>query len=157
MRLTSNNGFSLLEMMVSIGIFSIISAGIFSVFYVGNISWSLQDANVNVQSQARRTVSKLSRDLRIASGLTITQDADNVDVSFSKSGSAITYAWTTDAGSTRHQIVRAVDGVSIVTAQNITALSLTETATDIKINVTASDVARGKTLEYTLVGNVAKR
>jgi Tfp pilus assembly protein PilW len=157
MKLNNTKGMSLVEMMVAVGIFVFLSVGMLSVVYVGNQAWSMQDANVYVQTQVRLTVSKLARDLRVASGLAIAQDADNVNVSFTKGASAITYAWTTDEGSTQHQLIRSVDGNAIVVAQDITAFSITESADDIQVNLTAEIDKQGHTLDYSLISNVAKR
>jgi prepilin-type N-terminal cleavage/methylation domain-containing protein len=157
MNLKANHGFSLTEMIVSVGIFSVIMAGIYSILYVGNISWSMQDANVNVQRQARLAVDKMSRDLRVATGLSIDQEEGTVSVVFTKNGAPVSYDWTSEAGSTQYQLIRTVNSVPIVMAQDISAFSVTESADNITISVTASVEARGKTIDYTLAANVAKR
>ena len=159
MKFWGHNGFSLTETMVSMALFTVITSGIYSTLYVGNVSWGIQDANVNVQSQVRKTVDKMTRDLRVAQGLLIAQDADNVNVSFTKTGEGtVTYTWTTDAGNSQYQLVRTTNANSHVVAQDISALSVTQTASDIKINVTSSVQAlQGHTVDYALVSNVAKR
>jgi len=154
----NNTGHTLTETIMSMAIFTIIIAGIYSTLYVGNISWAVQDVSVNVQSQARRVIGRMTQDLRVGQNIVITQDADNVAIALTRSGSAITYSWTTDAGSTQNQLIRAVDGTAVVVAADISALSLTETASDVKIDLTISAQSNLKqTMNYSLVGNVAKR
>ncbi len=161
MKLASQKGFSLVELIVSFGIFGILSTAIASILYVGNISWAMQDANVRAQTYMRATITQMSRDLRVGTGLNIVQEVvageDVVNITFARGGVAMAYDWTTAAGDDQNRLIRTVDGAPIVLAHNITALSLTETPDDIKINVTTSVEARGKDMDYTLEGNVAKR
>ena len=133
MRLKGNAGHTLIETMISLAILLVVIAGIYTTLYVGNTSWAIQDTSVNVQGQARRAIARMTQDLRVGQGIAIVQDADNVDVSFTRSGDIVTYAWTTDAGSTQNQLIRTVDGVSVVVAPNISALSFIEATNDIKI------------------------
>jgi hypothetical protein len=122
------------------------------------MSWDMQDIGADVQHQARTVIGRMTRDLRTAQDLDITQDGDHVDISFTRGGDAVTYAWTTDAGGTQNQLIRTDAGGPVITGRNVSALSLTETATDIKISLTISAQSNLKrTADYSLVGNVAKR
>ena len=161
MRLRENKGVTLVEMIMSTAIFTIIMAGMYGMLHVGNTSWAIQEASVSGQTQARRAMGWLSRDLRVASSLTITQEDDDVDISFTRGANNYTYAWTPDAGeATRYQLIRTnvTDDESLIVARNITALSFTEAATDIKINMTLTTQSKqSESVDYNLVGNIARR
>jgi prepilin-type N-terminal cleavage/methylation domain-containing protein len=163
MRHNGHAGITLTEMMVAMAIFTVLTAGIYSALYIGNISWAVQDISVNVHDQARRAIGKLTRDLRVGRGVTINEtvapEGTTIDVYFSRTGEGnITYDWTTVEGDTQNQLIRTDDDGAVIVAQDISALSFTETANDIKINLTVSaQTNQNQTVNYSIVGNIARR
>ena len=65
-RLRSEPGFSLIELMVSLGIFSIVSLAAFSVLSSSQKTAVMNDQTVQVQRNVRLAVDLISRDLRMA-------------------------------------------------------------------------------------------
>jgi len=158
MRIKAQNGFTLTELMVSMAIFTIIIAGLCSTLLVGNISWEVHAANANTQNQARITIETMARDLRVAQGLLIIQDADNVAVTFSRPGVGnVTYAWST-SGASPNQVIHTTDTATRIVARDISALSLADSVDDVTINVTANILTNSnKNIAFGLISKVAKR
>src|SRR3990167_7814358 len=129
MKIKRTSGITLTETMISLAIFTVIIAGIYATLYAGNLSWAVQDVGVDVLGQARRAVGRMTRDLRVAQNLVITQGTNDIDVDFTLAGAGnISYAWTTSAGDTQYQLIRTDADGGVIVARDISALALTETA-----------------------------
>jgi len=57
-------GFTLIEVMISMAVVLILAAAITRVLLVGNSSWHIGDAEVQVNQEARRGMSNMVRELR---------------------------------------------------------------------------------------------
>jgi prepilin-type N-terminal cleavage/methylation domain-containing protein len=81
----SSKGFSLIELLITMGILAIILGGLVSVFSSTNKTYSTQNEMINVQENARSTLDFIVRPLRnaTASSVTITGTSPNQTVSFS--------------------------------------------------------------------------
>ena len=154
-----NKGFSLTEVMMSMAIFMFIMAGLYTMLYVSNISGQSQNASVSAQEQARATVDLMTRDLRVAQGLVINQDTDNVNATFNKPGEGnVAYNWTTDPGDDANRIIRTTATRTRIIARDISALVLTDGGDDVTIDVTASvESQHADTVDFQLVSKVTKR
>ena len=64
-------GFTLLETLVTILIFSFIIGGIYGVMNIANINYDTKLVSLNLQRQARQGMSRLSREARQASWISI--------------------------------------------------------------------------------------
>jgi len=58
-----NDGLTLIEMMVVLVIFSMISAGIYAVFSTGQVTWFNTEASIELQQNVRMTLEKITREM----------------------------------------------------------------------------------------------
>lgn len=141
----SQSGFTLIEMMISVFIFTIITGATFIVLDTGRNSWQIGDAEVRVQDEVRRGLYAMMRELRqTKSSLISGVPADGGDYSsiiFRKptgvssgetdwSGQIQYDIDTSDANSDglTDQLVRTSGGTTTVLANNITQLKFRRTA-----------------------------
>lgn len=160
MGLKNNSGYTLTEIMVSISIFVFICAGLSTILMVGNTSWKTQLANASAQQQIRNSIEMLERDFRSASGIIVNQDSENMNVSFTKpSEGNVTYSWTKAIGGDNlNQLIRTSGVKTRIIARDISSLTLTDSASDIKIDITANvQEAKGPAVDFRMVSNLAKR
>src|SRR3989338_7485120 len=136
-KLTSKKGFGITELMMSTAVFGFIMAGLCSMCYVGSVSWQSQSANANAQGQLRNALDVLCRDFRAGSGLAITQQtSSNVGFTFSKSGEGtVTYSWT-NTGASANRLLRTTATGTRIVARDVSAITLTNNAADVLIDVT---------------------
>jgi prepilin-type N-terminal cleavage/methylation domain-containing protein len=80
-------GFTLLEILVTILIFSFIVGGMYGVLNVSRTNYDANSVSLNLQRQARQGMSWLVRDLRAAkaSSTNIVQDGSNNNITFNTS------------------------------------------------------------------------
>lgn len=71
-------GFTLIEMMVVIAIFSMIMASIFGVLAIGRSSWYQGTTQIDTQQEARKAMDKIVRELRESGSQKITIGASQV-------------------------------------------------------------------------------
>ncbi len=74
----SLTGFTLIEMMVVMAIFSMIMASIFGVLAIGRSSWYQGTTQIDVQQEARKAMDKIVRELRESGSQKITVGASQV-------------------------------------------------------------------------------
>ncbi len=60
----NQNGFSLVEMLVAIAIFTTVSVAGFLLFVAGNNAWSVTDAKVQMQQNLRRALQRIGTELQ---------------------------------------------------------------------------------------------
>jgi prepilin-type N-terminal cleavage/methylation domain-containing protein len=85
------NGFTIIELLISITIFSFIIIAIYAVFDLGNLSWNQQQVAVELQQNVRAAIDGITREIRHSdySEIMITDiDSDgNNEIQFSHPGS----------------------------------------------------------------------
>ena len=158
MILKNSRAISMVEIMVTTVIITLIIGSLHSLLSSGRMSWGSYENKLAVQRDARQALSRLSRDLREASGVSVTQDSGNATISFTKSDlGSVSYAWT-NSGSDAKKLLRTFQSVSTTIATNISAISYTATASSVLVNVTASKTdTSGKTATFQLVEKIALR
>ncbi len=144
-------GFTLLEILVVIFLFSIISAAIFSVLATGRNSLSAGESQIGVQQACRNGLDSMIKELRQASVSTITgvpADGTNYNSITLQIPTAIGAAGITWSSSIQYalgglngaQLLRTQSGSQRVLANNISALSFNRSAANpnvINISITA--------------------
>jgi len=60
-------GYTLIEVMISLLVFSIVVSGIFLVMIVGRSSWYSGDARIELQQELRKVIAQISNDLKQSS------------------------------------------------------------------------------------------
>ena len=147
--------FTLLEMMVSVLIFTI-AIGLFHMGYsTGNASFRSTEAKITAQRAARQTMDNMARELRGATNIAITQDADSSQISFERTGyGTIEFSWS-NTGNSANQVLR--NDVKIV-GHNISALSFTDNSDALTIDLTATETTpQGKSISSNLKEKIAFR
>ncbi|MDP8211846.1 MAG: prepilin-type N-terminal cleavage/methylation domain-containing protein [Candidatus Zapsychrus exili] len=162
MRMESNKGFSLIEMMISLAIFSFIASGLYSILMVSNNSWHTHVANIDAQGQARLTADFLARELRTAEAILIIQDENSVNLSFSVPGADnVAYSWD-KFGEHNDQLIRTTSENSRIVARDVFSLSIVEDNDEVLIDLMISvdkleDMRGSDSSDIRIVRKVAKR
>ena len=151
-------GMTLVEMMVTVVLFSFIVAASVTVFAAGNSTWNNYEASIATQREARNALTMLTKDLREASSISITQDSSSATLSFSRPViGSVTYTWSA-AGGTPKKIIRQNQSVTRIVAQDISNLAFTDNGSNIVVNITSSKVAvNGPTCTFNVKEKVAIR
>lgn len=136
-------GFTLVEIIIVLFIFTIISGAIFSVLKMGGLAWNLGDVQVAVQQDLRRGMNAMIRELRqsrssVISGVPaddnyysliifrVPEDIDNDgdvvdDLGNVEWSNSIQYSL---GGYNNKQLLRVQDGTTSVLANNVNSLQL---------------------------------
>jgi prepilin-type N-terminal cleavage/methylation domain-containing protein len=89
-------GFTLVEILIAVGIFTFIVAGIFAVLNVANLSWRSDMGLVDLQQQTRHAVDVMVRELRQAKQetlrpISITPDGGQITFFIPGSSNSVSY------------------------------------------------------------------
>jgi prepilin-type N-terminal cleavage/methylation domain-containing protein len=115
-------GFTLVELMVVMLIFSIILAAVYSVLTVGKASYQTGETQIIVQQEARRAMDEMVRELREASSIDPTTFAEGVSediIRFTLKTETIEYVVNA------RQLQRIVSGTTTILANNIENIQFT--------------------------------
>ena len=91
----NHRGFTLVEMMLVLGISTIVLAAMYSVFTIANKNFTTQNAAANVQQNLRSAIGLMARDIRVA-GLDPT-GSDNFGITYA-SQTKIRFTMDSDSG-----------------------------------------------------------
>jgi len=156
-------GFTLLEVLVSIAIFSVISIGIYNVLIVGQRTFYTGLGTLELQSQIRMAVSWITRELREGTSFSITTvDADDDSITFSTPNEA-SIAYYRDVSDLNGdnittQVIREYpSGTRKVVANDITSLEFSSSGRLVKVSLTAAKNSGGRQLQSALITNVETR
>ncbi len=147
----NNKGFTLLEIMIAVFLFSIISAAIFSVLATARNSLSAGESQVGVQQACRNGLDAMIKELRQAGVSTIpnvpANGANYNTITFQIpaviSATGITWSGNINyvlGGLNGRQLLRLESGNQKVMANNISALSFNRSAANpyvVNISITA--------------------
>lgn len=173
-------GFTLIETMIVLLIFSIILGAIFSTMTIGKLSWYSGDAQVEVQQETRKGLSRMSKELRqsrssVIQGVPpdgeyhntiifkIPEDIDGDGDTIDNSGNI---EWSNDityslGGLNNRQLLRTEEGESTVLANNIALLQFRRGSTTqelLEINLMAEKrTIQGHIIQSTLSSQVELR
>ena len=146
-------GFTLVEILVVVSIFSIMVGSILNVVFSWNRSWNISEVQMDVQFQARRAISEMTKELSQTSQSTISIIAaandqitfqlpnedyndegefswgDQIRYSVILGPTGINQLWRTNLTTAQAEIlasyVAVVDGVKFTLASNIISMLLT--------------------------------
>jgi prepilin-type N-terminal cleavage/methylation domain-containing protein len=159
-------GYTLIEVMISLLIFSIVLPGIFLVMNVGRSSWYSGNARIELQQELRKAIAQISDDLKQSSVSKIYLDstmsqtfpndgvahhtiAFKVDQGVNNSSGVIIWSSTpVSYNLTGNQILRS-DGVNpaTVVANKITGLNFTRQSSPSLSNIIFISVSSAKTTQ----------
>lgn len=146
-----NKGFTLLEILVVVFLFSIVSAAIFSVLATGRNSLSAGESQIGVQQACRNGLDSMIKELRQAGVSTIIgvpangTDYSSIAFQIPTAIAATGITWSSNiqyalGGLNNAQLLRTQSGSQRVLANNISALSFNRSAANpnvVNISVTA--------------------
>ena len=155
--LLRKNGISLVEAMMTTLIIAVAIGAFHTILNSSGMSLRTYESKITSQREARQSLLRMTKELREASGISITQDANSATLSFTREGSAISYQWA-NSGPSAYRLLRYEGVIPAVVASNISALSFTDNTDAVTVNVTASKTAYGgKTSSFNLVERIALR
>lgn len=155
--------FTLVEVLVSLLILSVVLAGVYAVFNIGNTSYLIDISLMRLQQDARQGMQALVKELRNSNNIAVTAlDANNDKITFNTySGSGISYyrdLSDANADGVTTQIIREYPlGTRKVIASNITRLKFTYANHIVITDITASSTVRRRALSYPLKSQVRIR
>lgn len=170
-----NKGFTLLEVMVVILIFSIMFAAIFAILTYGRVAWDTADKRIRLQQETRRAMDVITKELRQSSingidDFTVGSLAGIIIFRIPQSANYIGYMLDTgdvNGDGVLNQIIRGEsadivldsgDQISVL-ANDITNLQFWRSGTNyFQIQITAGKTTlQGRTLDMYLVSEVKLR
>ena len=137
-----NKGYSLVEVLVTILIFSILAAAINTVLLVGESSWQTNSVRMELIQELRKATATMEDELRqtapsaITAGPTVADGSTSTSITFfapnGVSGNSIAWSANTTqfilGGTDSNQLQRIENGVTKVVAQNIATLGFSRAA-----------------------------
>lgn len=139
-KIKKHQGLSLAEILVSVTIFVVAVAVLYTGFAAGNMSWRTHENTILSQREVRKVLGRMSRDLRQAAVKPggITQDANSARIDFSLSGQGSFYYEWDSLSANPDQVIKGNASSSQVIATNISYLQFTLGTNTLLINITAS-------------------
>lgn len=148
----SKEGFSLVEAMIVMALFSFVLAGVYFSMEVGQRSWQVNEARVEVQEELRKGMDFLIYELRqtgVNGIIDLAEDGTSITFSLpssvSSSGSIVwnsaspvTIAVTNDG---TENLVRTQAGVSRVLARNISDVDFVQNGDSLDITLSAQEAS----------------
>ncbi len=158
MKTTSKKAFTFTELMVTLSIFTVIMAAIYTTFIVGNRSWVLFNTHAVLQRETRDCMIQLTKELRKAKDILIIRDAESLRVNFIRPTlGSVSYLWSS-AGENANKLMRTNQGGTRVLANNVAFLSLEQTQDSIVIDLTTEIRNKsGEKATFRLKEKVARR
>jgi len=159
MKCQNKKAFSFVEIMVVVFISTIVFAGIYATFNVGNQVWLYYSASTSVKQEARKALLWMVRELREAQNVQVIAGGEGSAIHFYRpSVGAVSYTWSGQGGDAR-KIIRRNDLSTRVLAQNISMLSFEYLKNAVVIDVKASiaPMASEQAVQVTLREKVTLR
>lgn len=159
MKIRPKTGFTLIEIMVALLIFSAVMGGIYGALAMGNRSWLYFLDHVTVQREAREALYFMARELREARGILITKEENGAALRFRRPGiGTVTYSWSRQ-GSNAGKLIREDSSGKRILARSISGLVFQyPTNRLMMIDITAQKSPMvGRDIAFNLKGKVALR
>ncbi len=139
MRIRNQRAVTLVEILVSVTIFSFLTAAVYQAFLVGNRSWASYNVKVATQREARWALYLIGKDLRAAKNILITKDSEKQVLSLEKPGVGLVAYTHYASGPKAGELTREEKNKERVLARNIVELVLDYPTTEaMVIDLTAS-------------------
>lgn len=128
---------TLVEMMASMVIYVIIFGAFSMSLWATNRSWSRYQNMSLILNQSRNSLYRMSKELRMASNIVVTQQQTSSRVDFQLSSVPYYYIWSS-TGANANKLLRSGPSGSEVLMDNVTALTLTQQSQFTDILLTTS-------------------
>lgn len=159
MKFKKNRAFSLVEFMAALSIFSIVVGSLYGALAIARISWSSSSASIVLQKEARRALDTITRQLRIASSVTISESGSKIEFD-SNSFELESVDPNIDDIIVEEGFTSVSATPQAVVATNVSSLMFTEITADevVKVEITfAKNTFLNRTITISVVGNVYLR
>ena len=146
-------GFTLVEVLVTVLIFSFVSSVMYSVLNVGSFIYSRLSVSLDLQ-EAKNGMDRIVREVRASSSATVTTiDANSDKINFTTPASNGIQYYRSGT-----QLIREYpSGTTHIIANNIAFLKFTITAPLLVIQMRADETLSGKTYSFSLAEKVRLR
>ncbi|MBN1870752.1 MAG: prepilin-type N-terminal cleavage/methylation domain-containing protein [Candidatus Omnitrophica bacterium] len=138
----SLEGYTLIEVLVTVTIFAVLAGAINMVLLVGESSWQTNSVRIELRQELRKAINKMEDELRqtspvaITAGPTVANGSTSASITFylptGVSGNSITWSANTTqyklGGTDSNQLQRIEGGNTEVIAQNIQSLTFSRAA-----------------------------
>ncbi len=153
MKKTRPKAFTLVEVLVTLAVFTVILEAVYTALVVAQRSWDVNWKSIEPKQQLRRALVSMVTELREADGLFIVKDGHGTRLTFQRPDyGEVQYSWT-DTGKDAGKIIRTNDSNRRALAGGITGLSFTEPIN----NEIIIKVSAGANKDYSLEEKVALR
>ena len=123
MKKLSLKAFTLIEVLITLAIFTFMMAAIYSTMLISQRSWNIYADTTAPKQSLRAVLPAMARELREAQDLFITKEPHNIQVTFKRPKyGELKYSWT-DEGKDAGKIIRSNYANETVLAYNIKSLS----------------------------------
>jgi len=158
MNIRNNKAFSFVEALITVLISTVVFAGIYSTYIVGNKAWVHYSDSITARREVRRALLGMANELRAAKNVRVIQGPDGSAIHFySSSVGPVSFVWNRK-GKDGNRIIRYNRLSKRILAQHITALSFKDQNDAVIINVMASkQTTKGQVSRAVLKEKVALR
>jgi prepilin-type N-terminal cleavage/methylation domain-containing protein len=119
---SNKEGFTFIELMVALGIFTVLIAATYSVLYLGDSTTRDGLAYIELSQGIRLGVDRMTKELRNARRSTISIPEDSSYITFKVPGNSNTIQYSL-GGIGGKQLIRAEDGVDTILCNNVQSIS----------------------------------
>jgi hypothetical protein len=125
MKIHYGNGFTFVEVMISVLIGTVILQAIYTMVLIGQKSWDNYANNMMPKQEVRRGLTAIVSELREAKGKPeIETDSTSAKIDFERPVvGKVSYSWTTE-GADAHKIIRTQNKKKRILAKDITSFSI---------------------------------
>ena len=131
-------GFSLVEVLVTVAISTVVFAGIYSTYIVGNRAWVHYNDAISARREVRRAMTAMVIELREAENVRVVQGPEGSAIYFhNRIDGPVSFAWNR-LGNDADKIIRYNRASKRILAQYISALSFNKLKDAVIVNVMAN-------------------
>lgn len=151
---TSERGFTLAEILISVAIATFIFIAIYAVLNIANISWFTDMGMLDLQQEARRAMDGMTREIRQSSSgqVSITSGGEKVEFSIPEVSQSISYSMQ------NNQLVREHPaGTEKILAGDLTSLNFSLASNTVTISLGLGKIVQKRNLSFSLAEKVRLR
>jgi prepilin-type N-terminal cleavage/methylation domain-containing protein len=150
----TRQGLTLVEVLISVVILSFLVVAILTVLRVGEMNWREETALVSLQQDIRQSIDSMLKEIRQsnATDVTVSGGGTRIDFFIPDVSNAIAYYLTGDQIIREHPV-----GTTKVLANDINALTFTETGDTVIVQISATRLVSGRNVNFSLTEKVRLR
>ena len=140
-RLKSGKAFTLVEVLVTVLIFTVIMSGVYAAFIAGLRSWTFYEESITYKNEVRRAMAAITTELREANNVLVATEKTSVRINFyrPKKG-VVSYVWV--AGGKDANTITRIEGPNIkVIARDIQYVNFTNLSDSVVVDIKSNHMA----------------